>query len=200
MTARADDKDLTFWLRRMSEGDELARERVASAVYSELHRVAARVLAGEGRDHSLQPTLLVNEAFLRLFGSQSVDWQNRQHFFLIAARMMRRIVIDYFRQRGAQKRPPVAMQLSLEDAVVFREDRLEEALMVDEALKKLEVYDATAAQVVELRYFAGFSTDEVARLLRRSDRSIKRDWSFAQAWLRRYFDGEGKHSGASLTE
>jgi len=186
--ARAGD-DLTLWLRRMGMGEQEATEHVASLVYQELHRLAAAVINRETRDHSLQPTLLVNEAFLRLMKGQPVDWQDRGHFFALMARMMRRIVVDHFRSEGAQKRPSPQLRLSLEDAVVFADDRRDEALMVDEALDDFSKVDARAAEVVELRYFGGLETGQIAEILGISDRTVKRDWQAAKWWLERHFNG-----------
>jgi RNA polymerase sigma-70 factor (ECF subfamily) len=195
---RADD-DLTQWLKRMSAGDGEAAEHVASAVYQELRRLAASVINRENRYHSLQPTLLVNEAFLTLIKGQPIEWQDRKHFFSLACRMMRRIVVDYFRNQNAQRRPPRRLQLSIEDVVVFSDDRRDEALIVDEALDKLFEVDPRAAKVVELRYFAGLTIEQTAELLGVTDRTVKRDWEMAQWWLKRYFEskGKGKSGGAA---
>jgi RNA polymerase sigma factor (TIGR02999 family) len=194
MVERSPDDDLTLWLKRMSAGESEAAEHVASAVYQELRRLAAFAIGPESRHHSLQPTLLVNEAFLQLIKGQPVEWQDRSHFFNLASRMMRRIVIDYFRSQDAQKRPPRHLQFSVEDAIVFSDERRDEALIVDEALSKLTEIDARAAKVVELRYFAGFTVNETADVLGIADRTVRRDWEMAHWWLKRYFAAEG--SGA----
>ena len=146
-------------------------------------------MADQYRHHSLQPTLLVNEAFIRLIQSPDIDWQDRQHFYTLAARMMRRIIIDYFRGRDAQKRPPRSLEVPLEGAVVFDDSRREESLdVLDEALEQLNKFDPRAASVVELRYFGGMSITEIASLLNVAERTVRRDWLVAQAWLKRYFD------------
>lgn len=181
------DDDLTQSLKRMSAGDTGAAERVASLVYQELHRLAAVALAGAGRDHSLQPTLLVNEAFLRLLGASPVAWQDRNHFRRTAARMMRRIIVDYFRSRSASKRPPKASRIELDDNFMFSDDRCDEALMVHEALDKLAQIDARAANVVELRFFGGLTIDETAEVLGVVDKTVQRDWEMAQWWLKHHF-------------
>ncbi len=182
---------LTLWLRRMSHGDPAAIEVVADTVYAELKRLAYGLIAHENQRHSLQPTLLVNEAFLRLIRGEPIEWQDRKHFFTLAARMMRRIVIDYFRAKDAEKRPPRELQLPIEHAVLFSDERRDEALIVDQALTRLADFDARAAQVVELRYFAGLTLEQIGELLKVHERTVKRDWQVAQAWLRRYLtDGE----------
>lgn len=186
MASTPPDVDLTVWLRQMSAGDSEAAERVASAVYKELRRLAASAIGPDGRFQSLQPTVLVHEAFLQLIKSRPIAWQDRGHFYSLAARMMRRIVIDHFRCRNAQKRPPRNLQVSVEDALIFDENRSDEALIVDEALVKLTEIDARAAKVVELRYFGGFTVGETARVLGVADRTVKRDWEMAQWWLKQF--------------
>jgi RNA polymerase sigma-70 factor, ECF subfamily len=183
-------EDLTVWLRRMSAGESQAAERVAEVVYQELHRLATHAVRREGRYHSLQPTALVNEAFLRLLNGRGIEWQDRSHFFALAARMMRRIIIDYFRGQSAAKRPPKHLQVPMDDAVAFREDRRDEALMVDQALNQLNEIDARAASVVELRYFGGLTFEQAAEILGVRERTVKRDWEMAQWWLRRYFEAD----------
>jgi RNA polymerase sigma-70 factor (ECF subfamily) len=191
MFAAPSGDDLTLWLKRMSAGEAEAAEHVATAVYQELHRLAGAFIRRETRHHSLQPTLLVNEAFLRLLKGQPVDWQDRNHFFTLAAKIMRRIVTDHFRGQGAQKRPSRQLQLSLEDVLVFSDDRRDEALMVDEALDELSKVDWRAGKVVELRYFGGLTIDQTADVLNVADKTVKRDWDMAKWWLKRYFGDPG---------
>ena len=181
--------DLTVWLKRMSAGESEASEYVGALVYTELRRIAALAICRENRYHSLNPSLLVSEVFVKLMKAQPVDWQDRGHFYSVAARMMRRIVVDYFRHSGAQKRPPRGLQIDAEDAIVFTDERRDEALMVDQALDLLKEVDSRAASVVELRYFGGLTCDETASVLSVNGRTVKRDWEMAQWWLRRYFDG-----------
>jgi RNA polymerase sigma-70 factor (ECF subfamily) len=168
---------------------------VACIVYKELHRLAAAAIPWDARDRSLQPTLLVNEAFLRLLKGEPVDWHDRDHFFHLAARMMRRIVVDHFKERGAKKRPPARMQLSLDDVAVFNEDSRDEALMVDQALEGLSNAAARAAKVVELRYFGGLTIDQIASILEISDQTVKRDCQFARWWFEKYY-GIPHHAAA----
>jgi RNA polymerase sigma factor (TIGR02999 family) len=188
VTDNSTDGDLTVWLKRMSSGERQASEHVGALVYTELRRMAALAIRHENRYHSLQPSLLVSEVFMKLMKGRPIDWQDRSHFYSVAARMMRQIVVDYFRQSGAQKRPPRGLQIDARDAIVFTDERRDEALMVDEAIDMLKEVDARAASVVELRYFGGLTCDETAGVLNVNGRTVKRDWEMAQWWLRRYFD------------
>ena len=184
--------DLTIWLRRMNEGDSAAANLVAGAIYGELRQMAAGRLSREARDHSLQPTLLVNEMFLRLLRTQRVNWNDRGHFFATAARMMRRIIVDYFRDKGAQKRPPRSKQMQLEDVVIIDDSRQQEALLLDDALSQLATFDERAVLVVEMRYFGGFSAEQTAELLGVHPRTVMRDWRIARAWLKKYFNSRAE--------
>jgi RNA polymerase sigma factor (TIGR02999 family) len=174
----------------MSAGEHDAVEHVASVVYRELHRLASYAIRREHRHHSLQPTLLVNEAFLKLIDGRQIDWRDRSHFFTLASRMMRRIVVDYFRQQGAAKRPPRQNQVLMDDVVVFNEERRDEALMIDEALQKLSAIDPRAAQVVEFRYFGGLTEVETAGVLNVSPVTVRRDWEMAEWWLKNHFGAQ----------
>ncbi len=179
-------EQLTILLRRMAEGDREAADQAAHEVYAALRLLARSVLSGEANQHSLEPTLLVNEAFMRLLTGAKVDWQNRQHFYLLCARMMRRIVVDYFRQRSAQKRPQRESQIPLDNLFVISDDRQDEILVVDEALGRLHEFDPRAAQVAELRYFAGRDEREIAVILDVTERTVRRDWLAAQLFLKRH--------------
>jgi RNA polymerase sigma factor (TIGR02999 family) len=181
--------ELTVWLNRMSAGEADATSQVASLVYEELRRLAGSAMSGERRYNSLQPTLIVNEAFLKLLKGQPVNWQDRAHFFTLAGRMMRRIVVDHFRNVSAQKRPQRAFQISMDEAIVFSDDRRDEVLIIDEALRHLSEVNARAAQVVELRYFVGLSIKEVAEALNVAPRTVRRDWEMAGWWLKQYLGG-----------
>jgi RNA polymerase sigma-70 factor (ECF subfamily) len=184
--ASASDHHLTILLRRMADGDQEAAELAAAEVYSELRRLARRSIPNEPGAISLQPTVIVNEAFVRLLRGEKIEWQNRQHFYLLCGRMMRRIVVDHFRERNAQKRATGRNKIELEDVVLITEERRDEVLIVDEALNRLQEFDPRAARVVELRYFLGLSESETAELLDLSVRTIRRDWDAAQGWLKRY--------------
>ena len=182
------DPRLTLLLRRMSEGDAEAGNEAVAAVYSELRRLARQAIPQKQGSMSLQPTLLVNEAFVRLLRGERIEWQDRRHFYLLCGRMMRRIVVDHFRERNAQKRPPSRSRIAIEQVVAITEERRDETLIVDEALTKLEKFDARAAEVVELRYFLGLSESEIADVLEIGLRTVRRDWVAAQAWLKHYLN------------
>jgi RNA polymerase sigma-70 factor (ECF subfamily) len=174
--------DLTGLLRKASKGDDYARDQLFSVVYDELRRVARRAMQGERRDHTLQPTALVHETFLRLAGARSIEWEDRKHFFVVAAKTMRRILVDHarglhsIRRNGGQK-------MDLTPNLALTEENADDVLAVDEALARLELIDARQSRVVELRYFGGLSNDETASLLGVDSRTVKRDWQVARAWL-----------------
>ena len=178
-----DDGDVTRLLRQLRSGDQDAAGKLISAVYSELRQVAARAMRHERPGHTLQPTALVHEAFLKLTGSAGVEWRDRAHFFGVAARLMREILVDYARQKGAAKRGGV--RITLDDSLLIAEDRLADALAIDEAVKHLEALDPRQGQIVELRFFGGLSVEEVAEVLKISTPTVKREWQSAKAWLHR---------------
>lgn len=170
-------------LQRWRGGDRSAGERVVVIAYDELRRLAAYHFRHERAGHTLQPTALVNEVFLKLSSGAPVEWQDRAHFFAVAARQMRRILIDHARRRKASRRSDTQVPLSLAPEPAGREPQLEDVLAVDGALLELEKLDARAAQVVELRVFAGLKESEIAEALGISTATVKRDWNFARAWL-----------------
>ncbi len=177
--------EVTRWLRAWSGGDLAALDRLTPVVYGELRRIAGRCMQGEGAGHTLQPTALVNEAFLRLVDVAGVRWQDRAHFFAISARIMRRILVDAARARGSDKRGGGAVRLNLNeslDALPARDRRL---VVLDEALESLSAFDSRKAKVVELRFFGGLSVEETAEVLKISPQSVMRDWKLARAWLTR---------------
>jgi RNA polymerase sigma factor (TIGR02999 family) len=177
--------NVTAMLRDWSNGDRQAHEQLFRAVYNELHRQAERYLRHEHPGLSLQTTDLIHEAYLRLIDQQHVEWQNRLHFFGIAAQAMRRILVDHARSRQAAKRGGSAIRLPLEEAMVVLPGQDLDFVALDEALNKLAEIDPQQSQVVELRFFSGLSVEETARVLKVSERTIKRDWHVAKAWLRR---------------
>jgi RNA polymerase sigma factor (TIGR02999 family) len=179
--------ELTGLLRGWSEGDADAFERVLPLVYDELHRMAARYLAGERSAVSLQPTALVNELCIRLLGWDGVTWQNRGHFYGVSARMMRRVLVDIARRRTAERRGgPGAVRVPLETVDVPAEAAPgDDLLAVDRALEALAAIDERKAKVVELRFFGGLSIDEIAAALEISPRTVHNDWTLARAWLYR---------------
>lgn len=177
--------ELTDLLRAWSEGDESAFEQVVPLVYDELHRMALRSLAGE-RSPSLQATALVNEVCLRLLGWDQVRWENRRHFFGVSAQMMRRVLVDIARKRGAARRGGrEAVRVALEDIDVAAPEPDADLVALDGALEQLALADARKARVVELRFFGGLSMEEVAETLGVSLRTVHNDWAFARAWLYR---------------
>ena len=177
--------DVTQLLIAWSNGDHAAREQLMSVVYEELHRLARRYMRNESPGHTLQTSALVNEAFIRLVDQKNVHWQNRSHFFGIAAQMMRRILVDYARSRNYAKRGGGARHLSLDECLIASEERSAEVVAVHEALEELAKIDPRKAQIVELKFFGGFSIDETAEVLGVSPATVSLDWTMAKAWLRR---------------
>lgn len=176
--------DVTTLLERWSSGDGRALDRLMPLVYDELRALAHRQLASERRDHTLQTTALVNEAYLRLAGQSRASWANRRQFLLVAARMMRRVLVDYARRRAASKRPPAGGRVSL-DTASLAADSDPDILSLDLALTKLSEIDGRQVQVVELRYFAGLDIQQTAETLGVSVSTVTREWRMARAWLRR---------------
>ena len=181
--------EVTALLHDWTGGDRRALERLMPLVYDELRRLAASYLRSERRDHTLQPTALVHEAYLRLVDQRSTDWRNRAHFFGIAAQMMRRILVDHARRRLAAKRSGGNVFLTLEDVEADAGDRTAEILALDRALAKLEALDPAQARVVEVRFFGGLTVEETAEATKVSSATVKREWRTARAWLRREIGG-----------
>lgn len=184
--------EITGVLSGLASGDTRARQRLFELIYDELHRMARGAMRNERSDHTLQPTALVNEAYLRLVGDRPGQWQSRAHFFGAAAEVMRRILIDHAREKSAAKRGGGARPgpLGFDLDVAAAEQRHEEILAIDEALARLEASDPRKAEIVKLRFFAGLSTDEIAAVLEVSPITVKRDWRYARAWLNRQVDGD----------
>jgi RNA polymerase sigma factor (TIGR02999 family) len=178
-------KEITQLLLAWSEGDQAALEQLIPLVYDELRRLASGYLCGERPGHTLQTTALINEAFLRLIEWKNVEWQNRAHFFGVAAQLMRRILVDYARSRHYLKRGGAAHQVSLDEAAIVAEEVSEQLVALDEALKRLAEADPRKSQIVELRYFGGLSVEETAEALKVAPRTVRREWSLARAWLYR---------------
>ena len=176
--------EVTGLLLRWSEGDEAALQQLMPLVYAECRRIAARQMRQERDEHTLSPTALVNELYLRLVDQERASWKNRAQFFATAARLMRRILVDYARARGAAKRGGSAIFLSLDAARdTPSAPAVAEALAIDEALQRLAARDPDQERIVELRFFAGLTVPEVAQVLGRSPRTVKREWQLARAWL-----------------
>jgi RNA polymerase sigma-70 factor (ECF subfamily) len=176
--------ELTTLLNRVKGGDSSAQSDLMPLIYKELHAIAQNHMRHERQDHTLQATVLVHEAFLQLVGNSKIDWQNRAHFFALASRAMRRVLIDYARKAHAAKRPDAYQQVELESGLAVFEDRSIDLLALDEALLRLETWDPRQSKIVEMRFFAGLSFEEIAEVLGISERTAKRDWVVARAWLR----------------
>jgi RNA polymerase sigma-70 factor, ECF subfamily len=181
----ASPQQVTQLLAAWSDGDQLARDQLVSVVYPELHRLAHHYMTREAPGHTLQTSALVNEAFLRLVDQRDVRWRNQAHFFGIAAQMMRRILVDYARNRRYAKRGGGAHAMSLDEALIVSDERSAEVVGVHEALEQLAQFDLRKSQIVELRFFGGLSIEETAEVLGVSPGTVMRDWTLAKAWLRR---------------
>jgi RNA polymerase sigma factor (TIGR02999 family) len=187
--------DVTTLLQRWSDGDRAALDRLLPMIHGELRRIAAGQLCGERQQHTLAPTALVNELYLRLVDQRRASWNNRAHFYGVAAQLMRRILVDHARSRQADKRGGSVTRVSLDDlmddgAVPHAADGRGDAaaadvLAVDQALERLTVLDPDQARIIELRFFAGLTVEETAHVLQRSPRTVKREWRLARAWLYR---------------
>jgi RNA polymerase sigma factor (TIGR02999 family) len=175
--------EITLLLDRLSEGDSSAEEALMGYIYAELHRVAAALMRWERPNHTLQPTALVHEVYQRLCRMENAAWRDRAHFFRTAARLMRRILVDHARRHRAQKRNNCEPAVPLDQIATFASGRIEEVLAVDEALEELAKINPRQAQIVEMRFFAGLSEEEIAEALGVSRRTVMRDWFVARAWL-----------------
>jgi RNA polymerase sigma factor (TIGR02999 family) len=183
-------QDVTQLLLAWSDGDEAAFEKLVPMVEAELHRLAQRYLYQERPGHTLQPTALVNEAYLRLMDWKSVGWQDRAHFVGVAANVMRRILVDYARRRRSLKRGGELMRDSWDEEVIGSSTPGADVVALDEALERLAAIDPRKGRIVELRFFGGLSVEETAEVLKVSSRTVKREWSLAQAWLYSELSGE----------
>jgi RNA polymerase sigma factor (TIGR02999 family) len=177
--------NVTQLLVAWTGGDDSALDALAPMIHQELHRLAARQMAGERPGHILQPTALVNEAFMRLVNWKDIQWQNRAHFFGTASQIMRRVLVDLARTRDRAKRGRGQVHVSLSEAAGKASPRSADLVALDDALKSLEAIDPRKSRVVELRYFGGLDLDEVAVVVGVSVATVRRDWSLARAWLYR---------------
>lgn len=177
--------EITQLLRAWSSGDEAALQRLTPLVHEELHRIARRYMRREGRGHILQTTALVNEAYLRLVDWKHVEWQNRAHFFAVSAQIMRRILVDFARNRHYLKRGGGAIQVSLPEAATVPSEQGTDLVALDEALNALAVVDDRKSRVVEMRFFGGLTVAETAEVLKVSPETVIRDWNLAKVWLMR---------------
>ncbi|MCH8147088.1 MAG: sigma-70 family RNA polymerase sigma factor [Planctomycetes bacterium] len=174
---------VTQLLGSVSCGDQKALSELLAVVYSELKTLAAAKMRMERPDHTLQPTALVHEAFMRLVGQENLNWNSRTHFFGAAAEVMRRVLVDHARQRKSEKRGGGRPSASLDEALVVFETRSADLLELDSALKRLAELDPRQSRIVELRFFGGLSTAQVAKVVEVSERTVERDWRLARAWL-----------------
>jgi RNA polymerase sigma factor (TIGR02999 family) len=184
--------EVTQLLADWRSGDQAAFDRLMPLVYDELRRLARRYMAREGQGHTLQTTALVNEAYLRMVDQQDVTWQNRAHFFAVAAQVMRHLLVDHARTRHYAKRGGGAQHVALDETAVIAPERDAQLMALDEALGRLAARDPRKSRIVELRYFGGLSTEETAEVLGVSEITIKREWQKAKAWLYRELSGEGQ--------
>lgn len=177
--------EVTHLLQDWSHGDPLALERLMPLVFEDLRQMARRHFARESQGHTLQPTALVSEVFLKLHGQRDVQWQNRDQFFAVAALLMRRILVDYAKGRQTQKRGDGVVKIPLEKALHVAEAQNLDLVALDDALSRLAKIDPRQSQIVELRFFAGLQQEEIAELLKISVTTVKREWSTAKLWLYR---------------
>ena len=174
---------MTQLLQQWSRGDSAALTELTPLVYEELHRLAHHFMEGQRPNHTLQTTALVNEAYLRLADQTAPDWKSRAHFFALAARAMRQILVSYARSNRAQKRGGGAVRIELDEAAILSPEQSKEIVDLHEALGRLESVDSRKARVVELKYFGGLNYDEIAEVLKIARVTVRRDWEFAKLWL-----------------
>ena len=175
--------EITQLLAEWSNGNQTALDKLYPLVYDELHRMANRYMKRERKDHTLQTTALINEAYVRLVEQKDVHWENRAHFFAISAQIMRRILIDHARRHAYAKRGGGAQKVSLDETAIVASGPASSILLLDEALNRLTQMDPRRGQVVELRYFGGLNNEEIAGVLKISENTVTRDWNMARAWL-----------------
>ena len=183
--AEDESRTVTRLLSAWGDGDKQALDLLIPIVYSELHRIANRYLKQERSDHTLQPTGLIHEAYLRLLGQSMPDWKGRTHFFGVASHVMRQILVDYARKHRASKRGGNVQKVSIDEALIVSQNDLEKFITLDDALKQLATFDDRKCRVLEMRYFGGLSVEETAEALGISVATVGRDLRMAEAWLRR---------------
>jgi RNA polymerase sigma-70 factor (ECF subfamily) len=181
--------EITQLLAEWSDGNQTALDKLYPLVYDELHKMANRYMKRERKDHTLQTTALINEAYVRLVDQKNVHWENRAHFFAISAQIMRRILIDHARRHHYAKRGGGAQKVSLDETAMVASDPASNMLLLDEALNRLAEMDPRRGQVVELRYFGGLNNEEIAGVLKISENTVTRDWNMARAWLYQELSG-----------
>ena len=178
----SDSQDVTQLLKKWSDGDTDALEELTPIIYSELHKIAKRYMGKERGDHTLQTTALVNEAYVRLIDWKNAKFENRAHFFGVSAQLMRRILVDFARKRPKTKDTPI-YKVSLEEAAVVSDEKDADLVALDEALNELAQFDGRKAKIVELKFFGGLKTDEIAQVIGVAEITILREWQKAKAWL-----------------
>jgi RNA polymerase sigma-70 factor (ECF subfamily) len=181
---------ITQLLINWRNGDNAALDQLMPLVYEELRRLARGFMRKERRDHTLQTSALINEAYLRLVDQDETNWQNRAHFLAVAAQIMRHILIDHARGYRYEKRGAGAQRVGLDEAMVFSEERAAELVALDEALTSLATVDPRKSRIIELRFFGGLNIDETAEVMELSPTTVQREWRAARAWLRRFIKGE----------
>jgi RNA polymerase sigma factor (TIGR02999 family) len=174
---------ITGLLKAWGGGDHAAFEKLVPLVDAELRRLARRYIRGERTGHTLQPTALINEVYLRLIDWGSISWQDRAHFFGLSARLMRRVLVDHARRQRRGKRGGDALTIAFDEAAVVPQERTADLVAIDDALNALAMHDVRKSRIVELRFFGGLSVEETAEVLKISPRTVKREWSLARAWL-----------------
>jgi RNA polymerase sigma factor (TIGR02999 family) len=174
---------ITGLLKAWGAGDQAALEKLVPLVDPELRRLARRYMGGERTGHTLQPTALINEVYLRLIAWATVSWQDRAHFFGLSARLMRRTLVDHARRHGTGKRGGGALTIAFDETSIVPQERTADLVAIDDALNALAMRDSRKSQIVELRFFGGLTVDETAEVLKISPRTVKREWSLARAWL-----------------
>ena len=188
---QAQDHEITRLLASWQQGDRAALDHLVPLIRRELDLIARHHLKREGKGNCVQPSSLVQEAFLRLLPHPNVEWQNRAHFFAVASKVMRHVLVDHAREKRRQKRGGAAVHVPIDSAIVLTVDQLDEVVAIDEALGRLEALEPRKCQVFEMRFFGGLSVEETAVALGIAPHTVTRDWNFARAWLRREWSGKG---------
>jgi RNA polymerase sigma factor (TIGR02999 family) len=183
-------QDVSIILRAWSSGDRAAADELLPCIYDELRKIAAQYLRKERSDHTLQPTALVHEAYLKLVDISHVEWQDRAHFFAVAAQVMRHILVDHARARRTDKRGGEVQRIALDEAISFSKEPDVDLLSLDESLKQLATFDEQQARIVELKFFGGLTIEEIAEVLKISPATVKREWTMAKAWLHKRITGD----------
>ena len=187
-------QEITQLLLSWSKGDKAALDQLVPLVYPELRRLAQRYMRRENSAHTLQTSALINEAYLRIVDQQEVEWQDRAHFFAVAAQVMRHILIDHARRHRYAKRGAGARHVPLDETAIISQERATEFLALDDALTRLATIDARKSQIVELRFFGGLTVEEIAEVMKLSPITIKREWRSAKAWLHSEIAGSDRRS------